>query len=134
MEQLREVLKEVLHEELKEVLQKEWKVALGHELSPIRDRLDGLEVRGAAMSDQISGIQGQVSGMQGQISGMQGQLSDMQNQLNRMERAQTEDVVALLQTIDNKITERTDRHEHQINLLNHRLLIVEAEVKKLQTK
>ncbi|MGF7048428.1 hypothetical protein J2T13_002936 [Paenibacillus sp. DS2015] len=32
-----------------------------------------------------------------------------------------------------RITERTDRHEHQISVLNDRLLAVEADVHKLLT-
>lgn len=72
--------------------------------------------------------------LQEELTPIRVRLDAIQVQLDRIEQAQTEDVVALLRSIDKKITERTDRHEHQINLLNNRLLAVEADVRKLQLK
>lgn len=104
MEQLREVLKEVLQEELKS--------ALGRELAPINAQLSAMQMR---------------------LDSLEGHVSTIQTQLDRIERTQQEDVVALLQTIDKKI-QRIDKHEHQIELLNQRLLSVEADVKMLQAR
>lgn len=108
MEQLRETLREVLQQEL----------------SPIVSRLDSLEGR-------FEGLEGRIDGIEGRFDGIESQLSAMKVQLDRIEQSQSEDVVAMLQLIDKKITERTDRHEHQISLLNDRLFVVEADVHKL---
>ncbi|MEB3103964.1 hypothetical protein [Ferviditalea candida] len=112
MEQLREVLKEVLKEEL----------------SP---RLDRLENRMSSMETQMSSMQKQVSCLEEKVSSIEKQMSSMSEQLDRIERTQTEDVVAMLQMMDKKATARLDRHESQINLLNNRLLAVEADVQKI---
>jgi archaellum component FlaC len=95
-------------EQLKEVLRE----VLKEELAPITGRLDSLETR---------------------FDGLESQVSSIQKQLDRLERTQAEDVVSILQVIDKKLTMRLDRHEHQISVINDRLLAVEADVRKLQT-
>jgi len=124
VEQLREMLKEVLQEEL----------------TPIHGRLDNLDNRMAAMEGQMTSMEGRMTSMEGQMTSMEGRMTSMEgqmthikDQLDRMEQAQNEDIVSMLQEIDMKITKRTDRHEHQISVLNERLLTVEADVHKLLT-
>lgn len=95
-------------EQMKEVLRE----VLKEELAPITDRLNSLETR---------------------FDGLESQVSSIQKQLDRLERTQAEDVVSILQVIDKKLTMRLDRHEHQISVINDRLLAVEADLRKLQT-
>ncbi|WP_356711414.1 hypothetical protein [Paenibacillus sp. CECT 9249] len=58
-------------------------------------------------------------------------MASVKDQLDRMEHVQTEDVVAMIQVMDKKLTMRTDMQERQIGVLNDRLFVVEAEVHKL---
>jgi chaperonin cofactor prefoldin len=95
-------------EQLKEVLRE----VLKEELAPVTGRLDSLETR---------------------FDGLESQVLSIQKQLDRLERTQAGDVVSILQVIDNKLTIRLDRHEHQISVINDRLLAVEADLRKLQT-
>lgn len=95
-------------EQMKEVLRE----VLKEELAPITDRLNSLETR---------------------FDGLESQVSSIQKKLDRLERTQAEDVVSILQVIDKKLTMRLDRHEHQISVINDRLLAVEADLRKLQT-
>ena len=115
MDQLREVLREVLREEL----------------APVTGRLDSLEGRFDGLESRFDGLEGRFGGLEGRFDGLESQVSLIREQLDRIEHAQTEDVVAMLHMIDRKITTRTDQHEYQIDALNHRLLIVEADVRKL---
>jgi len=125
MEQLRDVLREVLKEEL---------APITNRLDGIEGRLDSMEVRFDGLEGRFDGLEERFDGLEGRFDGLEGRFDGLQAQLDRMERAQAEDVVALLQVIDKKITERTDRHEYQINLLNDRLFVVEADVQKLLNK
>lgn len=86
--------------------------------------MDGLESR-------MDGLENRLTGVETRLDGLDNQVTDIKTQLDRIETSQTEDVISMIITIDKKITARTDRHEHQINILNDRLLTVEADVRKL---
>lgn len=122
MDQLREVLKEVLQQELAPITGR---------LDKMEGRFDGLEGRFDGLESRFDGLEGRFNGLEHRFDGMENQLSSIKDQLDRIELAQTEDVIGMLHLIDKKITNRSDRQEYQIDALNHRLLIVEADVRKL---
>lgn len=103
MENLRETLRDVIHEELK----------------PMREQLGRMEDRLEHMEDRLEH--------------MDGRIGRIEIQLDRIEHAQNEDVIAMLHMIDKKVSEPIDQNQRQINVLNTRMLAVEADILKLQS-
>gem|GEM_PF-2581083 len=89
-----------------------------------------------AMQGQMNGIQGQMTEMQGQMNGLQGQVNVMQSDISsikssveRIETHQNEDVIAILQTVNNKvdaIVQRQDEADNVIDVLAARTIRLEA--------
>lgn len=136
MDQLREVLKEVLQQELAPITGRLDKMegrfdGLEGRFDGLESRFDGLEGRFDGLENRFNGLEHRFDGLKNRFGGMENQLSSIKDQLDRIELAQTEDVIGMLHLIDKKITNRSDRQEYQIDALNHRLLIVEADVRKL---
>jgi uncharacterized protein YhaN len=84
---------------------------------------------------RLDGLEGRFDGLEGRFDGlerrMDEQFDEVKQQLNRIERNQEEDVIAILERIENKAIKHLDQHDHQIDLLNNRLLNVEAELKAI---
>ena len=129
MDQLREVLQEVLREELAPINSRLDK--LESRFDGLETRFDGLESRFGELEGRLDGLEGRFDGLETRFDSLDGQVSLIQKQLDRMEHAQTEDVMSTLHLIDKKITSRTERQDYQIDALNHRLLVVEGDVRKL---
>ncbi len=96
-------------EEIKELLQQ------------VMGRLDGLEGR-------FDGLEGRFDGLEAR---MDKQFDDIKQQLDRMEQSQNDDVIAILERIETKAIKRLDQHDSMIELLNERLIHVEADVRSL---
>ncbi|WP_213585203.1 hypothetical protein [Paenibacillus sp. J2TS4] len=93
-----------------------------------------MESRMTLMESNMTSMESSMTSMENRMTSLETQMSIVGEQLDRMECSQREDVISMLHLVDKKITTRTDRHEHQINVLNDRLLVVEADVRKLLTK
>lgn len=94
-------------------------------------RFDGLETRFDGLETRFDGVETRIDGLENRIDGMDNKVDGIKQQLDRIERSQTEDVIGLLTIIDEKATKRLERHEHRIDILNERMLHVEADVRQL---
>ena len=103
-------------EEIKELLQQ------------VMGRLDGLEGRFDGLEGRFDGLEGRFDGLEAR---MDKQFDDIKQQLDRMEQSQNDDVIAILERIETKAIKRLDQHDSMIELLNERLIHVEADVRSL---
>ena len=136
-------------EALKEVLQGELKRELApvHEkldrmdsrlenvenrLENVENRLENVETRMENMEGRMENMEGRMENMEGRLENMENQMDTMQTQLDRIECTQNEDVIAVLRQMNQKTTDRFERSDSQMRVLNDRLFTVEADVRKLQ--
>ncbi len=106
-------------EEIKEMLQQ------------MMGRFDNLEGRFDGLEGRFDGLEAR---MDQQFAEVNEQLVDIRQQLDRIEQSQNDDVIAILERIETKAVKRLDQHDHRIELLNERLLHVEADLRPLIQK
>ena len=129
-----EALKEVLQGELKRELAPvhEKLDRMDSRLENVENRLENVENRLENVETRMENMEGRMENMEGRLENMENQMDTMQTQLDRIECTQNEDVIAVLRQMNQKTTDRFERSDSQMRVLNDRLFTVEADVRKLQ--
>ena len=105
---------------------------LESKVDKLEDRFDVLESKVDKLEDRFDVFEGKFVVLEGKVDKLEGKVDKLSAQLDRMEHTQNEDIVAVLHQINKKTTERFERTDSQMRVLNDRLFTVEAEVRKLQ--
>jgi chromosome segregation ATPase len=103
------------------------------ELSPVIERLDGIESRLDGMDSRLDKMDSKLGQMESRLDKVDAKLDQMESKLDRIESEQTQIKQAVLET--NEIVKRLEVVQDQqatiINLLSARSLLHEAKLQRI---
>ncbi|MFV9510067.1 hypothetical protein [Tepidibacillus sp. LV47] len=108
MDNLKNLLREVLKEELQ----------------PIHERINQLHEQNSQLQEQINQLKYETNQ---QFENIKTELKEIMATVQRIEQNQPEDIMAMLQTINNKL----DQRDAELQVLNRRVFKLESDVERM---